>query len=447
MKPSINQQKVINSNDNLLVLASAGSGKTFCIVQKVTHLLKRILPEEILIISFTNETVNDLKRKLPDKIHIMTFHKLAIKILKDNFIQYSICSENLLKYIIDEYFISFITAQEKQKLLYYYFSFDYNFFLNSIEFKNLKHLIYTYIRLAQCNNYNFDDIVYTYTSSKQKFLISIIVNIYSIYQSEKNSQNLLDLNDLINKAYETSKISTFKCKYIFVDEFQDSSLSRFNLVYQIFKNSNSIINFFGDDFQSIYAFSGCNVNIMLNVKKHISSLQYITLDRNYRSDNLLINSANKFVMKNKNQIQKNIHSDKYIYNAINFVYYIDLNTKLYSLIDSINSEDILILGRYNSDIKNINTKYKTLTIHQSKGLEADYVILVNNKNSKYGFPSKIKNSNILNIFSENENILYAEERRLFYVAITRAKIKVYLLIPYSNPSIFIKEYKKIVKLS
>ncbi len=445
MKTNENQCKVINSNKNLMVLASAGCGKTFCIVQKIRKLEINIKQNDILIISFTNKTVDDLKQKLPNYSNIFTFHKLAINILDNSNCTYKLCSDSLLKYIIKEYFFNFITSKEKTKLLLYYYTFNYNTFLKSNNFKTLINLIYSFIKMMQCNNLNKIFLKDIYLKTSHKFLVSIIFKIYNIYINEKSSQNLIDLDDLIIKAADVSKNIKFNYKYIFLDEFQDSSMIRFNLIYNIFINSNSIINFFGDDFQSIYAFSGCNLNIMLNIKDKIKNIEFITLDTNYRSDNKLIRTANEFIMRNKKQIPKNIHSNQNIINSINFVYYNSLHTKLYSLIDSINSEDIMVLGRYNSDIMNIDKSINSMTIHQSKGLEADYVIIINNTSGVYGFPSKIKNSELLNYFTNEENILYAEERRLFYVAITRARKKVFLLVPYHNKSVFIKEYKKIVQ--
>ena len=90
-----------------------------------------------------------------------------------------------------------------------------------------------------------------------------------------------------------------------------------------------------------------------------------------------------------------------------------------------------------------NKKIKYLTVHSSKGLESDYVIILNMENSLYGFPNKLEGHSILK-YATNElkEIPYAEERRLFFVAITIFYYLTYILTPWYNPSIFIKEIKK-----
>ncbi len=270
------------------------------------------------------------------------------------------------------------------------------------------------------------------------------MKIYVLYETEKLSQGLIDLNDLIILATKTANEKKFPYKYIFIDEFQDTSQIRFDLIYTIFKNSNALINLFGDDFQSIYAFSGCKLEIMLNITQYIPRLKIIALENNYRLSNDLIKLSTNFILKNKKQINKNIKSTINNSNTLNIIYYSNFIKTFNTLIKKVEfiSNDIMILGRYKHDFNNIKTNYRMLTIHEAKGLEADIIIIINLKDDYYGFPSKIQNHFLLNcLYKNQENYLYAEERRLFYVALTRAKKKVYLLVPYGNPSIFIKEIK------
>ena len=110
--------------------------------------------------------------------------------------------------------------------------------------------------------------------------------------------------------------------------------------------------------------------------------------------------------------------------------------------------DLLILGRNNFDINKFSKEEikEFMSVHSSKGLEAENVILINLTDGLYGFPNKIINSKLIEeLHSSDKTYLYAEERRLFYVALTRTRNKVYILVPFFNKSIFIKELKKIMR--
>jgi DNA helicase-4 len=433
------QLEVINYLDNLLVIAGAGTGKTFCITKKIEYLKNNYnaLDSDFLVVSFTNESVDDLKKKL-NNIDIFTFHKLALNIIPQN--KYKLCNEYLLNYVINEYFDSFITKKEKIKLLFFFWEYNYNSLLQNNNFIGFKKIIFTYIKLIQCNNLDLEYLKNIYKSEKNLLFITIIIKIYLIYKKEKEAQNVIDLDDLIIIASKINK--TFKYKYIFVDEFQDTSLIRFNLIYNIYIHSNSKLYLFGDDYQSIYHFSGCNLNIMLDIKKYIPNIKFITLDKTFRNSQELITVANKFIMKNKKQIPKKMISYKHLNRPIEIIYYDNPKKCLKNVIEIINDK-YLILGRNNNDIfKYQDNDDNYLTIHKSKGLECENVIIINLENNIYGIPCKIKNYYLLNQINKMDEINYAEERRLFYVALTRTKGKVYLLVNKHNPSIFIKEIEK-----
>lgn len=165
-------------------------------------------------------------------------------------------------------------------------------------------------------------------------------------------------------------------------------------------------------------------------------------------------------MKNKKQIKKKLKSDKTLNNPIKIIYYDNINQVFLKLIQKIDTK-ILVLGRNNNDInllhsEEINIKnnkliylkdktkeIKYLTVHKSKGLEEENVIIINMENKLTGFPNQIKDNKMLKFVSKQyEKYPYSEERRLFYVALTRTKNNVYILTPKKNESIFIKEIKK-----
>ena len=240
-------------------------------------------------------------------------------------------------------------------------------------------------------------------------------------------------------------------KYIIIDEFQDISISRYNLIKIIKESCNSKIFSVGDDYQSIYKFSGSNINMIINFKKYFGYTKIIKLDITYRNSYELIKVSTNFINKNRYQINKKIISNKHINKPIKIVYYIkNMNIKLKKILD-INKE-FTILSRNNSDINyaldnditydnNIvynDTEYEYKTIHKSKGLEFENIIILKLDNTINGFPNK-RIDKLNRLILPKDKYLYEEERRLFYVALTRSKNLVYLLVDKENPSIFVKE--------
>lgn len=455
------QMEVVKSNDDLLVIAGPGSGKTTTIITKVNYLLAKEDPQDILLLSFTNKSVNDIKERLNTTIYVTTFHKLAIDILKHNNTNYQICDINLLDYIIDEYFISLL-PKEKRKLCRYLKILNIN--KSSQEYLSLKKLIKTFISLFKTSNHNFNklfDMVYTY---HDKYLINIILTIFKTYEEEKRSTNTFDFDDLITKATSILKdnYNYKKFKYIIVDEFQDTSLIRLNLLKVIYDNSNSVITAVGDDAQSIFHFSGCDLNIFLNFNQYFPKAKTIFLKNTYRNSQELIDISSKFINQNKLQIKKNMQSTISIKKPIKLITYHHPVLKFKNLLDKLllETNEIMILGRNKKDIeeyvdkdfminndefiyKNISLKY--LTIHSAKGLESKYVIILNLSNKTYGLPNKLENHPVLKYAqSDIDSYPYAEERRVFFVALTRCKIKTYIMVPKNNPSVFIKELKKML---
>ena len=445
----INQRKAIITNeDNNLIIAGAGSGKTLTIVGKIRYLIEvmNIKEEEILCISFTNDSVNSLKKALLKKynykVDVYTFHKLSLNIIKDNNKNISICSSDLLEYIIDEFFLRNITN---------------NYLLKTDNYLKLKTLIQTFINLYKSNNYPLSKFNKIIEKDNNKILIKIIKYIYLEYQLELKSTLQVDFNDMINYATKIIKNDGYikPYKYIIIDEYQDTSFSKYKLIKYIKDKTSSKLFAVGDDFQSIYRFTGCNLNIFLKFNKYYGYSKILKINNTYRNSNELIQIAGNFIMKNKNQIKKRLNSNKSIYKPIQVIYSNNLKKTLFKLINKIDTP-ILILGRNNNDIynyfnkidkngkiiyKNKNIRY--LTVHKSKGLEEENVIIINLEDNILGFPSKIKENDILKYVLQEKDIYpYEEERRLFYVALTRTKNKVYLLVNKQKESIFVKEIIK-----
>ena len=433
------QLEAVKSLENTLVVAGAGSGKTFTIVNKIKYLLDNNIykENELLVISFTNESVNDLKRKIDYNLDIMTFHKLAITLINNP--DMKISNEYYLKYIINEYFNSYGKYNKKQNKLI-------KRILQEMDIDNLKKLIFTFINLYKSNYNDINYLLNLYQKSKfiNKIYFKIILEIYHIYNQEIESSNLYDFNDMIKIATNNINNNQIKTnyKYIIIDEFQDTSLNRFKLIDAIMKQNNAKIFVVGDDYQSIYRFSGCNLDIFLNFNKLVINLNIINLDYNYRNPKEIIDVANSFIMKNKNQIKKETICLKNINKPIKICFYKNKRTAIEKILKYIDTK-YLILGRNNTDKDIFNVQDKPfLTIHKSKGLEEDNIILINLTNNNNSLPSKIKNHKIINKLIKTDYYPYEEERRLFYVALTRTRNNIYLLVPKSNYSIFIKELMK-----
>lgn len=444
------QQEAIKEMDNVLLIAGAGSGKTHTIINKINYIIENNLykRDKVLVISFTNESVNELISRLRYKVDVKTFHKLGLDILKEK--DYKIVPPNLLNFIIDEYLQNY---QKDSKSI----SIIFKRIIRETNYNSLRELILTFINLYKSNYYDIYKLFDLYNENHfiKKDYLRIILEIYQIYQNELKANNYLDFNDMLIEATKMvqDNIIKTKYKYIIIDEFQDTSLIRFNLILAIIKQNKAKLFAVGDDYQSIYRFNGCNLDIFLNINRYIKDIKQLSLDYNYRNKQSLVNIANSFIRKNRKQIIKNSICISDANKPIKICFY--KNKK--EIIDKVSKTidtNILILGRYKKDIIdfNINENEHTrfLTIHSAKGLEEDNVIIVNLENKKRSFPSKIKNNDLLSLIIDKDKYPYEEERRLFYVALTRSKNNVYLLVPYHNYSVFVKEiikdYKKNIEL-
>ena len=438
-------------------------------VGKIKYLVKNLHVNlnDILCITFTNDAALSLQKKIKQELNlenkVYTFHKLALEILKSHHISYQICEDNLLDTVISEVLTSTYPSKYFRHL---FFTKNY---LKSKAFQNYQKTISRFIKLYLSNYYNineFDNIIKE-SSSKDLGNIKIIKKIYEIYLLEKQSQNLIDFDDMIYKATSlvNEKGLNKTYKYIIIDEYQDTSQVRENLIKAIINKTNALITVVGDDFQSIYRFSGCDLNNFLLFTKNFSPAKALYLTSTYRNSKELISIAGSFVMKNPRQIKKELTSPKSIFKPLIILYYKNIKTDFIKALNLINSPNLMVLGRNNLDIyEAIDSKYLHdnlitynhnhiyyKTIHKSKGLEEDNILIINLTNNSNSLPSKIKEEAILKyVLTSKDNYPYEEERRLFYVALTRTKNYCYLFVDKKNPSIFItellKDYSKFITI-
>ena len=253
--------------------------------------------------------------------------------------------------------------------------------------------------------------------------------------------------------------------YVIVDEYQDISAARFKLLEETLKCSGSKFFAIGDDWQSIFSFQGAKVGYILNFDKYFPGAKKYIISNTYRNAQSLINAAGKFVMRNHTQIKKDLKSKKDISRPICFVkikpqLFKDRHSISYrneaieSMIKEIHhyhpKDSICVIGRTNSMISSLYQQsnfinsaenkvrikgidgfyFDALTVHKSKGLTYDWTIIM--PLTKH-FPADPKKVfwllDIVRNYPEEEAIPFAEQRRLFYVALTRTKNRVYILLP------------------
>ena len=359
----------------------------------------------------------------------------------------------------------------------------------------LVHLMSNFLSNFKVNGYNEEDFDRLYHKTKNvrnKLFLNIARECYITYQKYLKENNLIDFQDMINNSAKVLKeVKDMKqklsFKYIIVDEYQDISKQRFDLVKALSEVCDAKIMAVGDDWQSIYAFSGSDITLFTEFKKKMGYAKVIKIENTYRNAQELIDIAGNFIQKNSEQIKKTLKSNKKIKYPI-IIYTYDSSKKLkeasnneganYNLAKTVeniltdiininkkegkNYSNILLLGRYAFDSYNlertglfeiqnhtrvISIKYPYLditfmTVHSSKGLGYDNVIILNGKNETYGFPTKIEDDPVLNFVIKQHNVIeYAEERRLFYVALTRTKNRIFIAAPKFNPSEFLLEIK------
>ena len=445
------QIECIKCDKNLLVVAGAGCGKTSTILGKVKYLISNgYKSSDILCISLTNEATNNLKNKLFNiglDVDCYTFHKLGLKIIKNYYENLNIVETNYLEYIIDEYFFGIVKYSYRKYLLMLEFkTFKYDDILNSKEFLLYKKNIVTFIKLLKNKRLDIKYIFDLYRKNVIKHTYLFLMEIYRIYDNDLKSSNSIDFNDMIiiaNNLVNENRLN-LGYKYIIIDEFQDSSKIRLELIKSIMIYSDSKIMCVGDDYQSIYRFAGSDLQLFLSFKKIMGNSEIMYLKNTYRNSMELVFVSTKFISKNNYQLKKELVSNKRCSKPIKIYY---SNNKVLGLKELLKyvSNDYMIIGRNNLDInyyveknKDIN-KLKYFTAHKSKGLESENVIIINLTDDVLGFPSKIKNNNLIEKLFDKELYKYDEERRLFYVAITRSKNNVYMLVDKSKISTFVKE--------
>ena len=472
-----NQARVImDEHKNTLVTARAGSGKTRTLVAKIAYLIayKHIVPEKIIVFAFNRKACFEINERLTkityngkplflDTPHIATtFHAFAYAALggRKQIGNRLISEEENIKIlqdiIPDDNSIGnvsqFITRAEQR------------FFKDYTELKNSISLID-----SPCNQ----ELLTKY----YEYLVS--------YHAALKRKNLINFNQMMSQSRLKLRTLRLPYKYIFVDEYQDFSLLFLEQLRALRANcDDSHLLAVGDDWQAINRFAGSDVEFFKNFEKYFSEdVNRLFIPSNYRSGKQIVKNANYFMscalkdFKGCKTGNRKLRAKIYLADVNALVPRRQVSTKIPLLLLSYikilrkiivenKGKTIKILHRNNdlsfrgysldSFCKNLvdrllNEKMISkneweliswTTIHKSKGLEADVVILLEVDAKK--FPSKDKTNGLYEIFGEDEKAHFEDEARLFYVALTRPKEKLYIL---SKTTRYIEKDKKMNFLS
>jgi superfamily I DNA/RNA helicase len=323
--------------------------------------------------------------------------------------------------------------------------------------------------MIKVEDFNLDDILTKVAKSnftkdqheRVRSFYELAIPIVKLYNAYCVNKSYLDFNDLISRCTSlfrnhddvVNKFRT-KFKYILVDEFQDVNNLQVELIKLLLTEQTQLFCV-GDDWQSIYGFRGSNVSYIIEFETHFSDAKVIKLNLNYRSTRNIVGASNEVIKHNKFKIEKDIQASKksehkiVVYAGINeednIKFCLDRVSEL--LKNGLVNDDILFLYRrskmyypYNKIFRRKDIKVQSKTIHAAKGLEAKVVFILGLTEGNGGFPDIWLDDRIFQVIKpSNRDLLMEEERRLFYVAITRAKDKLFLITEKGNESSFLKE--------
>ncbi len=476
---------VLNDCD-LEIIAGAGTGKTQTLVAKSSYLIekKNIDSSEILCLSFSNSSVDDLKKRLKHPIETRTVHAFGLSVI-NRYESKNVLDDYAFNNIFKEY-LGQASERELEDIKYYCETFLANSRIKNrliemdYEEEKFNYLIKEtrisakmeeFINAFKGKDYDIQELnefrkicerehdKYPSKYIRQSiYFLRIISPVFRSYQSYLLKYNSIDFNDMINRAIKIidEKGIDQNFKYIFVDEYQDMSYKNFLLIKAVKDSRNANLVVVGDDWQSIYGFRDSDLKLFTQFNNYFPDAKRVFIEKTYRNSQQLIDTAGQFIKKNENQYMKSLKSDLSVDKPIKIIYHTqsseEQNNTIYNLISNLSKDnDVLILGRHGNDIneflkytdlvkKGRFKNYKTITdeyggiknvefrtIHKAKGLEADYTIIIRVIDDYVGFPNKIKHPHYISLIRNwDYTDKLEEERRLFYVALTRAKKGVYI---------------------
>ncbi len=473
------QEAVLLNNDHNLILAGAGTGKTSVLMARVAYLLQshQAQGEQILLLAFGRKAAEEMRQRLKSKfglaaerVTVATFHQLGLNIIREvEGTRVDICpiatDENQKKaWCIDwlkKHWMTPTSFKRWQKHLSQwpiaYITGDDELGSNA---ENPKLIAWLVTQLDILNNLGttkknvqqkiVDHIDYPRLNSE----LSLVWPCYQAWQQMLKESGQLDFPAMISQATKYVLKNKYRSgwKFIMVDEYQDISPERLELIEALcsLETSQGKPSLFavGDDWQSIYQFAGSDVDLTTGFQVRFPHASMHNLQTTYRFNNQIGAVANTFIQQNPNQIKKSLESFKeQKKKAVTLLPTAKLEPQLEKLNHERNKgQKVLLLGRNHyhapeqlADWQSIYDliDIEFMTCHASKGQEADYVFVLSVDEGQ--FPPKERQVHLEGaLLASGEEFEYAEERRLLYVAMTRAKKHVWLCSG-SQPSPFIIE--------
>lgn len=342
-------------------------------------------------------------------------------------------------------------------------------------FRSFLQVILSFVRLYK-SEYKDESGFSSFLSSpkinyRSKKIIALSRDFYLAYRARLKETGKIDFDDMILGAAEAlPSLEGHSYSHVIVDEFQDISSSRMRLLEALLAKGGGKLFAVGDDWQSIYRFAGSDIGIFLDLGKRFPKAETCFLRATHRSPQELQEIAGNFVMKNPRQIRKDIHAEKSLAAPVKILYANAgkeeaLRDALRFLSETLDDPGVLLLVRNNSDIKRYEgelrfardgrcssltfpkMRMRASTVHSAKGLEEDAVILLSGEEGYVGFPNMLEDDPVLSlVLSSPERFPYAEERRLFYVAMTRTKSYFLAVADPRRPSRFVKEIEPFAQI-
>ncbi|MGK9172745.1 DNA helicase IV [Yokenella regensburgei] len=471
---------VVNGERSLLVLAGAGSGKTSVLVARAGWLLARgeASPEQILLLAFGRKAAREMDDRIRERLHTeditaRTFHALALSIIQQGGKKAPTISELESNTSAREALLTSTwqrqCAEKKSQANGWrqWLSEELDWALPEGDFWNDKKVqkriagrLDRWISLIRMHGAGQAEMIEAAPESIRALFskrIKLLSPLLKAWKAALKAENAVDFPGLIHQAVAVLEKGRFVSpwKHILVDEFQDISPQRAALLAALRRqNSETTLFAVGDDWQAIYRFSGAQLSLTTAFHDAFGEGDLCALDTTYRFNGRIGEVANGFIQQNPHQLAKPLNSiragDK---NAVMLL----ADDQLDALFDKLSGfatpdDRILVLARYHHSkpvsLDKAATRWPRLnldfmTIHASKGQQAEYVIVLGLHDGQDGFPAPARESLIEKaLLPVPEDFPDAEERRLLYVALTRAKKRVWVLFDKANPSRFVEALKK-----